>query len=419
MAQVVPDETLGRRMVRCSIVGEAATSPLMDFGGETSIFSRVGAFRIEGCESGATLPLLRWERPILVHGRGSSGKGGKGKTNVALLTSTSKMTCPSFSLAAGPPEEGGTCLAARVPAGGKGLRVPGRIFVCDGCYALERQYKFQDPNTAQAARAAWVVRRLREDPTGTALARDLVLALVDEARCGTHSAIRDGLAQRIRTEFGVWREGRLWIPVDLGRGGKRREIGWMPAKITPLPPDTGFRDSRAVLAAREPPEEAIAGFFRIHDAGDVTVTADPKLWSAYIATWGMVAAALPHVVFWLPTRAYVLKTLIADLVRAKAAARGNLVVRPSSLHVGDPPPRIPGLDAGTGTLPDAQSVIPGGAWRCPVQVPRWDPDAVPSRKERRDRGERGEFVTDRSCLDAGCRRCWLDPTTAVAYLWKE
>ena len=338
-----------------------------------------------------------------------------------LFSATSKMNCPSFSLPAGPPEEGGTCVAARRPKGGNGLREPGRTYTCDQCYAFGANYAYSEVSFSQAARAFWVEDTLRRDPTGQAFADAMVGAISEFAR---RSSLGQAGLVRLRSELGVWRNGRVLVPVDEEPGRARTRISLQPSFPTPLPASAGAIDSQAWLAQTlQPTDGQVAGFFRLHDSGDFNVGASPSIWLAYIAGWAKVARALPSVVFWAPTRTWVLPPLKKALVEA-ARITPNFVVRPSGLHVGDPAPVIEGLAVGTTVAEspkkdtrarEATTFAPAGSVPCPVYLPHWDPEALPAQKARLLKGERGDWVEVGSCQAAGCRRCWIDPAHAIAY----
>lgn len=93
-------------------------------------------------------------------------------------------------------------------------------------------------------------------------------------------------------------------------------------------------------------------YFRIHDSGDFFSI-------AYIESWIQVCKSLPRVRFWAPTREWQTPSpkgpfplwkpepnpRIPALIQL--ASLPNVTVRPSALGIGDKPPRIPGLAAGS------------------------------------------------------------------------
>jgi len=60
-------------------------------------------------------------------------------------------------------------------------------------------------------------------------------------------------------------------------------------------------------------EGDIAGYFRIHDSGDFTITTDQRINLGYINSWSMIANNFPQVKFWAPTRSWTLGYQVKDL----------------------------------------------------------------------------------------------------------
>jgi hypothetical protein len=125
-------------------------------------------------------------------------------------------------------------------------------------------------------------------------------------------------------------------------------------------------------------------YFRVHDSGDMFN-------ARYAEAWLVVCTRLPHVKFWIPTRAYqqpnrqlpVFDSLLATL--RKLAQLPNVTVRPSALNFGDHAPQVPGLHAGsTAAMPDIFR-----ARQCPA------------------------YAQGGECGD--CRACWDDKSTPVSY----
>jgi Gene product 88 len=85
-------------------------------------------------------------------------------------------------------------------------------------------------------------------------------------------------------------------------------------------------------------------YFRVHDSGDVF---NPK----YAQVWRRVHANLPEVQFWTPTRSWhQTPRILAALV--DLATLPNAAVHPSALRIGDAPPVVDGLDAGSSVAAD-------------------------------------------------------------------
>lgn len=125
-------------------------------------------------------------------------------------------------------------------------------------------------------------------------------------------------------------------------------------------------------------------YFRVHDAGDFFST-------VYVAAWVEVARALPQVRFWAPTHSWALRGLArpdSDPLLAALrhlAALPNVTVRPSAILLGEPPPQVPGLAAGSAVTERLSDATCQKATRTP-------PSCGP------------------------CRRCWDEPLSPVTYL---
>jgi hypothetical protein len=211
-------------------------------------------------------------------------------TTVRLLTQTSKMPGPSWSL----------------PAHKACPRANGTI--CDGCYASKGCYQYSTTRNAQDTRFRWTV-------------------------------------ESIRTAEGI----QAWVET-------------MVAAIA----------------------EAGCEYFRVHDSGDMFS-------SRYAEAWLEVCIRLPHVKFWIPTRAWqqpsgplpVFDPLLNTL--RKLAQLPNVAVRPSALNFGDYAPVVSALHAGsTAAMPDVFR-----ARQCPA------------------------YAQGGQCGD--CRACWDEKDMPVSY----
>jgi len=125
-------------------------------------------------------------------------------------------------------------------------------------------------------------------------------------------------------------------------------------------------------------------YFRIHDSGDFFST-------TYVEAWITIARALPVVRFWAPTHSWAIQgrrrpdgdPLLEALRRLDALP--NVTVRPSARFIGDCPPVIPGLSAGSAVTTDPSTA------NCPKSL--------------------------RTPSNCGlCRRCWDEPLVPVTYL---
>lgn len=210
-------------------------------------------------------------------------------TTVALLTYTSKMPGPSFSLPAGR-----SC---------PGKVVKGKGAICASCYAAKGMYAFKVVVNAQQKRFDWVTECMRATDGYATFVRMMRLAIA--AECLKHDMM----------------------------------------------------------------------YFRIHDSGDMFSV-------KYIRAWTDIARALPWIHFWAPTRSYRIPAMAQALVDLNALP--NVTVRPSALHFGFEPPRIPGLSFGSTADNHEEDV-----YQCPAHL-------------------QGNMCGD-------CRVCWDRPYTPVSY----
>ena len=205
----------------------------------------------------------------------------------SLFTWTSKMSCPSFSIPAGPSENGGTCLAAkRASIEKEGSyedfhpsfeEMPeGEKVICDVCYAGKGRYlMYKSMSIGQVAKFRWVQRTLRSGTFARRMAE--AIAALDDA------SVEKVLAQKLVSNQ----------------------------------------------------------YFRIHDSGDFF---SPD----YYKGWVEVCYSLPRVKFWAPTRIWVYEKWRKIFENYPPPA--NLALRPSALFTSAPPPKIHGLAAGSTSI---------------------------------------------------------------------
>jgi hypothetical protein len=220
--------------------------------------------------------------PIFYH---QSKKGIRlpvGKSS--LFTWTTKMSCPSFSLPAGPQAMGGTCpgsMPADIKKDGsyEEFSPPlsevanGHPFICSICYAGKGNYMmYPSVSISQVIHKLWVDMALKD---GTFV--DSVVSAIE--------SIQDPAVEKV-----------LKMKATSGK------------------------------------------FFRIHDSGDFFS-------QKYYQSWCQICEALPQIKFWAPTRVWVFEYW-RD-VFAENPPPENLALRPSGLMLDMPPPDIDGLDAGT------------------------------------------------------------------------
>jgi len=414
-SQVTPDTSIARRFeMPCawnSVLSKAKkTRPLLGSRSQRGILDEVDIhLSLTANNPKQSAPTLMYgdgHRLYTVNKRGEDWprRDKKGLRGASLLTITSKMTCPSFSLLAGPTTEGGTCVAANTGKKG-GKRTPGKTYICDGCYSLEGAYIYPNVAISQVTRQVWVLQQLTKDPTGVLLGQQLAAALSDYAGHGTLKGSSKGMAERITQELGIWDGDKIIVPVFIPAFGERR---WMPCFPTELPAQQfGVPDTRAWFKRRGVADGEVVGFFRIHDSGDLTVGNNPLLWTGYINAWIEAARLLPNVIFWCPTRLWVLPKINKQL-QAQIKSVPNLIVRPSALNVMGRAPVKEGLANGTTV-----------AWV--EKTKKGEPKVF-----QQTHDENGEpcyncpvYLLDsgKSCMGAGCRACWLAPELPVAYGW--
>jgi len=388
--QVIPDTTLNRRInipfsVGVPVEKAKRTFPLH---GRNSVFDNVD-IKMVYSEKKGNIDLV-YSQPIYT--TNLAGKGSAAMKSFKLFSDAAKMGCPSMSLPAGPQREGGTCAAAgarassmKRPARGKdvgGSRrdKDGNIFICDNCYATSGNYWYASTSVAQAGRLAWILRHLKSDPSGASLAGDLIWAIDSVARRADYG----NLTNRMGQEIGVWSNGQIHVPGLIKHRGKTM----VPLLVTDLPPWSGFKNTTEYFARMGTPEGAVAGFFRIHDSGDLNVGTKVSTWKGYLNAWTRVCLAFPYVRFWIPVRTYQNKAMREALQEAAKTAP-NFVIRASPLFVNADPPMIEGLAS---SAVHSTEKVKDGWYACPV----------------------GES-DDSSCTKSGCRVCWINKDMIPSY----
>lgn len=238
----------------------------------------------------------------------TTGKGSRIKfSKASLFTFTSKMSCPSFSLPAGP-TTGGTCPASKpssIEAEGSyreyspslSSKGPG-TFICDLCYAGKSNYlMYPNISAGQMAKKHWVLQTMKDG----------------------------SFAQKMGDAVEMVFDKRI-EKVLLGNGLSNR-------------------------------------FFRIHDSGDFFTKDYYRDWVEICSRFkGRLNPDGGHLIyFWAPTRMWVYKDYL-DLFRS-VPPPANLALRPSALFTGAPAPMIPGMAAGSTSAEDPGLVQ---AFNCPA-----------------------------------------------------
>jgi len=305
-----------------------------------------------------------------------------GKTT--LLSWTSKMSAPSFSISAGSSVIGGSCPAAdagqsivpdhqRRKVGEKlreVLKTKIRLSdaICQYCYATKGQYPTASNQHHAFVRYAWAKRALEVDYHGKKVTRG-------SQKCAFVQVMIDAI-------------NHADFYIDGGKRGKD--------VIEPEPAQ--WREQR---------------FFRLHDSGDFFDL-------AYLQAWKHIAnhfhpanytEDLP-IIFWAPTRIWALgRKHVARVNEINAPVKGvqNLILRPSAYHVDQ---------RGTHKLGKGWSgttvVYRHGAgeknlgktfdWNCEAYSVEGGPNC-----------RRAEGLDPNNKKKTGCRTCWMHPTSRVNY----
>lgn len=238
----------------------------------------------------------------------TSGGQSKPFGKVSLFTFTSKMSCASFSIPAGPTRNG-TCPASKpdsIKAEGSYTHhhpaledMPeGEVFICDVCYAGKNNYlMYKCVSLGQMAKRQWVMKTLRSGSFARRMA-DAIKMLLD---------------RRIETVL-----------------------------------------TSHLISNR---------FFRIHDSGDYFSGEYYQAWNKVCKEFlGKLGGGTgPLIYFWAPTRMWVYRKNLGIMQQDPPPA--NLALRPSALFTSAPPPMIPGLAAGSTSV---EGQMPEPVWNCPA-----------------------------------------------------
>lgn len=327
---------------------------------------------------------------------------GDGKAQkFSLLSWTSKMDCPSWSLPAGHISVGGSCPAAaqstmdprkleeRLRRVGKVLDRPVSLpsAICQHCYAEGGQYGTGMVQYAQVLRFAWtkIAVRTTNPKTGNTYFFDTLSAAI--ANADYH--------------------------LD---GGKPRD-NYVPRE----------------------PKGSTQKYFRVHDSGDFY---EPS----YFLEWVKLTRKHQEVKFWAPTRMWAVPKLARMLreMHADGSIPANFIIRPSSYALNDhAPPPIPGMAAATVVIDKEQNRGMRPEWEESVRAREraqveeflskrgntveklstirapggpddrydWDCRAY----ARDDKGHTCRYAYDVDSGQPGCRVCWERPDLRVNY----
>jgi hypothetical protein len=278
--------------------------------------------------------------------------------------SNGKMIAPTWSIAPGPVQFGGSCVVsdamfhtseieyptdegksvARIPKAHQAKRFKAlggfakpdaSKWICNDCYALKSRYVFTPKIVKWVALQIWMKR-----------VEDFASAMIDMMR---------------------------------------HNIEYL-MKVTRR--DDFVRSDMADTSWPHP------NYFRVHDAGDFFSV-------PYFEAWCEIAAAMPQVKFWAATRTWAVPKLADAFSRVKCPP--NLVIRPSELYV-DQPPRMhrwPSAPASAVASKHSRMRLPKGAIVCPVA----DVEAATCQNSGGRVSYRGKNARGLA-WPGGCRACW-------------
>jgi hypothetical protein len=317
-----------------------------------------------------------------------------------LLSWTSKMNAPSWSLPAGAPQIGGACPGAvagqsvvpekAIDAAARlvniGLRRPANTpvnlaqAICEHCYATGGQYSTGQVQFAQLLRFLWA---------------------------------RQAINFPVQTPYGQSTAFVEAMVYAIDNADYKLEGGTIKAD-----PETGEE------AQSLPPEPTGRRFFRIHDSGDFFE-------EEYLRQWKMIADRLPDITFWAPSRIWATSWGTEAVNRINREPR-NLIIRPSAYEVNEPgpvdlgpgwagPTTVIAVSQNLGMTSERERYVYDHAQRFPPKTTGPDP---------RYTWNCQAYATDdakHTCRKAvappglgdshgkGCRACWIAPVEIVNY----
>jgi hypothetical protein len=338
---------------------------------------------------------------------------GDGKSEqTRLLSWTSKMGTPSFSLPAGAPSSSGSCPGAtagqtivpreKLLAASRGVTAytgaPVRVqqAICQTCYATGGRYGTGAIQLKQVLAYIWSIRTHQTDAWFEAMRYAIEFA--DYVLCGGEHNDTQYRAENPRTQ----------VP--------------------------GLPDIAAMGATYR--------FFRIHDSGDFFSPTYLKAWKRISewfspenhparAAWLRERGRSPDeirknhgpIVFWAPSRIWATSTGVRDVETVNGHGSRNLIIRPSAYHFNE---RLPELGRGwaRGSVSYALNQKPG----CTSKNAKGDcasfdsPRRPPSDPYDWDCQTYSVVDESHSCRNAlapngevGCRACWVGSDLRVNY----
>lgn len=245
----------------------------------------------------------------------SYASGAMRSKRTPVFTKTSKMNTISFSIPAGPPSAGGSCISAATSkmAAKPSFGVNDLTYVCQKCYALRNRYQMLDYVFSSAPRMNWITSCISSSLEKNRLNFGVLLALAVESY--SRYCYENG---REILEIGVIESNKLKY-----RSSKTTYSHIEPCDITPninkvLPPqDRGSYNSQFWIDLNK--NNDVAGYFRIHDSGDFSISTNAQINGLYIQSWGIVSSCFPQVKFWAPTRLWNKQYASEDKIKSENA----------------------------------------------------------------------------------------------------
>jgi len=318
-------------------------------------------------------------------------------TDISILSWTTKMGAPSFSLPAGGTPVGGSCLGSIAGQSTstegqreqqaktllpilygpryKNQKIDLAKCICETCYAEGGQYGTSSVQYAQLLRFAWAQGALKQQaPSGRSVFVEVMIDAIDNA------------------DYKLGQEPKQWK-----RKGK------------------------------------IMRFFRLHDSGDFFSKQYFDAWKE-ITDWfhptygGPNGKGHPNPIwFWAPTRMWISPTWVKHISTVNRPRRGheqNFSVRPSAYHVNEHGPLGASGKGKLGTGWAAATVVFGSKEKMAAEGKRrgkafdWDCRAYAVEDGPTCRGAQSNPAGGGKGKP-GCRNCWMLQKERTNYTWHD
>jgi|694.fasta_scaffold91376_2 hypothetical protein len=325
---------------------------------------------------------------------------------IPLLTWTSKMGAPSFSLPAGHTEIGGACPGAAA----------GQSTSRDGARRQQERVVLNVLNDRNfAPRDAAPVERI-----------DLGAAVCEHcyATDGNYRYADNTMYQMVRYAWASWALSQpTTSPYGLRGGPSNLFVDMMVEAID----RADYNGPQDAAERCEAPQWVASGwrFFRIHDSGDFGVAPTRDYFLAWKAIADCFAQGNPHkfkpIMFWAPTRMWAVPGWI-DLIEQEnggANYKGNFAIRPSGYELNQHAPSLrtgptSGWAAASTVYADepAKAVLEGRApkrfdWNCQAYAVEQGPTCRGALSPPLPGYEGASLI--------GCRACWMLHDSVINY----